>query len=363
MRAGISIKGFMAGLRGPATPGRSKRASGPVAKAALACKRRAKQDFARFAAARPGLRDGMRRRDERRSEVEQDFRRGPGDGFRHPGRAAGVGRDLCRRMPPRRWAIWSTSPEEAAGGAAEAGCRPTGARSCRPPTWPPARPPSRAAQACHNIAPGGADGIGPNLYGVVGGPVMHRAGFAYSDAMAAHKAEAPTWGYDQLDQLHHRPGRYVPGTKMSFAGLRDTPTRINLIAYLRTRARPASRSRRPIPRVSRAPPLRPRAPLPPRAQSLPTPRRPRPESRAAPAAGRHRRRDDPDGARRSAGRDQPGSAERLVGSTIHDFGTGGLSGRLFRFRSQRRRKTAGSKPSAAIAGVGLGEGFDRPRAP
>ncbi len=89
-------------------------------------------------------------------------------------------------------------------------------------------------QACHTANAGGADGIGPNLNGVLGGPVMHRAGFAYSDAMAKHKAEAPTWGYDELDHFLTAPGRYVPGTKMSFAGIRDEKTRINLIAWLRT---------------------------------------------------------------------------------------------------------------------------------
>jgi len=89
-------------------------------------------------------------------------------------------------------------------------------------------------QACHTANTGGADGIGPNLFAVVGGPVMHRAGFAYSDAMAKHKAEAPTWGYDQIDAFLTAPGRYVPGTKMSFAGIRDEKTRINLIAWLRT---------------------------------------------------------------------------------------------------------------------------------
>ncbi|MEG2312877.1 c-type cytochrome, partial [Brevundimonas sp.] len=56
----------------------------------------------------------------------------------------------------------------------------------------------------------------------------------YSDAMAKHKAEAPTWGYDELDKFLTAPGRYVPGTKMSFAGIRDEQTRINLIAYLRS---------------------------------------------------------------------------------------------------------------------------------
>lgn len=89
-------------------------------------------------------------------------------------------------------------------------------------------------QACHTVNSGGADGIGPNLFALVGGPAMHRAGFAYSDAMAKHKAEAPTWNYDELDHFINAPGRYVPGTKMSFAGIRDEKTRINLIAWLRT---------------------------------------------------------------------------------------------------------------------------------
>ncbi len=89
-------------------------------------------------------------------------------------------------------------------------------------------------QACHTINSGGADGIGPNLFAVVGGPAMHRAGFAYSDAMGKHKAEAPNWTYDELDHFINAPGRYVPGTKMSFAGIRDEKTRINLIAWLRS---------------------------------------------------------------------------------------------------------------------------------
>lgn len=89
-------------------------------------------------------------------------------------------------------------------------------------------------QACHTVNSGGADGIGPNLFAVVGGPAMHRAGFAYSDAMGKHKAEAPSWNYDELDHFINAPGRYVPGTKMSFAGIRDEKTRINLIAWLRS---------------------------------------------------------------------------------------------------------------------------------
>lgn len=135
---------------------------------------------------------------------------------------------------PEKAGYFVDAPEEAAGGPAEV---------VLPPDWGTVLPAADLAkgeaafarcQACHDAHQGGADKIGPNLWAVVGGPVMHRAGFAYSDAMSAHKAEAPTWGYDQLDQFITAPARYVPGTKMSFAGIRDQQTRIDLIAWLRT---------------------------------------------------------------------------------------------------------------------------------
>lgn len=140
--------------------------------------------------------------------------------------------------------IYKSEAPEKMGYHVEAAIEPVpGGEAVLPPDWGTVLPTADLAageaafarcQACHNNAAGGADGIGPNLFGVVGGPVMHRAGFAYSPAMTAHKAEAPTWGYDQLDQFLTAPGRYIPGTKMSFAGIRDTQTRINLIAYLRS---------------------------------------------------------------------------------------------------------------------------------
>jgi cytochrome c len=160
---------------------------------------------------------------------------------------------------PEKMGYFVDAPEEAAGGPAEA---------VLPPDWGTLLPAADLAagqaafarcQACHNAASGGADGIGPNLFGVVGGPVMHRAGFAYSDAMAAHKAEAPTWGLDEMDQFLTAPGRYIPGTKMSFAGIRDTNTRVNLIAWLRSQG--SGGMAIPAPDPARQPGAAPAAPV------------------------------------------------------------------------------------------------------
>jgi len=135
--------------------------------------------------------------------------------------------------PPEKMGYFVDVPEEAAEGAAPAAL---------PIDWGTVLPVADLAageaafarcQACHTITAGGADGIGPHLYGVVGRGVGSVGGFAYSDAMVAHRGEAPVWDLDALDAFITAPQRDVPGTKMSFAGLRDEQTRINLIAYLR----------------------------------------------------------------------------------------------------------------------------------
>jgi cytochrome c len=85
--------------------------------------------------------------------------------------------------------------------------------------------------SCHSIEQGGANGIGPNLYGVIGKPVgKHAAGFAYSSDLAGHGG---AWTYELLDQWLKSPKGMVPGTKMSFAGLGNPEDRANVIAFLK----------------------------------------------------------------------------------------------------------------------------------
>jgi cytochrome c len=83
--------------------------------------------------------------------------------------------------------------------------------------------------SCHDFRPGGPNRLGPGLWGVVGRPVARHAGFAYSPAMKAHGG---SWTYDRLFEFLASPARDMPGTKMSFAGLRRPEDRAALIKYL-----------------------------------------------------------------------------------------------------------------------------------
>ncbi|NIJ08271.1 cytochrome c [Sphingomonas vulcanisoli] len=86
--------------------------------------------------------------------------------------------------------------------------------------------------ACHNADKGGANALGPNLYGVVGDEVAAgRGGFAFSDAL---KSKGGKWDFDKLNEWLTNPKGYAPGTKMTFAGLSKPEDRANVIAYLNT---------------------------------------------------------------------------------------------------------------------------------
>ena len=86
--------------------------------------------------------------------------------------------------------------------------------------------------SCHSFNQGGANLVGPNLYGVVGIKPGSHAGMAYSDGLKAYGEKTPAWGYENLNAFLLAPQKYISGTKMSFVGLKKPEDRINMIAYL-----------------------------------------------------------------------------------------------------------------------------------
>jgi cytochrome c len=90
---------------------------------------------------------------------------------------------------------------------------------------------AKVCATCHSFTKGGANAIGPNLWGVVNHDKATHAGFAYSDALKNMDGE---WSYANLNKFLWKPKDYVPGTKMNYVGLKKPEDRANVIAYLRT---------------------------------------------------------------------------------------------------------------------------------
>jgi cytochrome c len=124
---------------------------------------------------------------------------------------------------------------------------------------------STRCEQCHDLSKGGPNKIGPNLWGVVGRPRASHPGFDYSAAM---KSKGGTWTYDELFKFLKSPGAYIPGTKMSFAGLSKADDRVDIIAYLRTQSdspvaipppQPAKAAAKQTPATGKAPAAAPAA--------------------------------------------------------------------------------------------------------
>lgn len=91
----------------------------------------------------------------------------------------------------------------------------------------------KRCHTCHTDTKGGKNAVGPNLWGLVNRKKAAHEGFNYSKAMTEKGGE---WDYAALADFVHSPKKFVPGTKMAFAGLKDPTDLANLIAYLRMQA-------------------------------------------------------------------------------------------------------------------------------
>ena len=83
--------------------------------------------------------------------------------------------------------------------------------------------------ACHSIAQGGGNKIGPALWGVLGRQAGSVSDYKYSKAMTAHDK---AWSFEEMNSFLIKPKDWIKGTKMSFAGLKSKNDRVAVILYM-----------------------------------------------------------------------------------------------------------------------------------